>query len=153
MALAGVQHRRDDRTDLRLLLPGNPHLYGRHSAPAVDADQAPVHRSDPNTEGILPGAATTLSGDLGGILVGFVLPYSMVFGGFVSSILSQLVANPILQRNGLLPTWHPGANAIFTTMATSLDVWMSVGIGLSIAVAIIGIAMAGSILRQYLRRA
>src|SRR5438552_5459316 len=86
----------------------------------------------PNTEGILPGAATTLSGDLGGILVGFVLPYSMVFGGFVSSILSQLVANPILQRHGLLPTWHPGASALFTTMATTLDVWMSVGIGLNI---------------------
>jgi hypothetical protein len=106
----------------------------------------------PNTEGILPGSATTISGDLGGILTGFVLPYSMVFGTFVSSVVSQLVVNPILQRHGFLPTWHPGASAIFTKMATDLDVWMSVGIGLNIAVGVIGIVMALSILRQYLRR-
>ncbi len=105
----------------------------------------------PNTEGILPGAVTTLSGDLGGILVGFVLPYSMVLGGFISSVISQLVVNPILQHNGWLPTWHPGASALFTKMATDLDIWMSVGIGLQIAVAIIGITMALSILGRYLR--
>ena len=52
----------------------------------------------PNTEGIMPGAATTLSGDLGGILAGFVLPYSMVLGSFVSAMLSQLMVNPILQQ-------------------------------------------------------
>src|SRR5205814_9957076 len=105
-----------------------------------------------NTEGILPGASTTLSGDLGGILVGFVLPYSMILGGFVSSVLSQLVVNPFLQTHGYLPTWYPGADALRTKMATDLDVWMSVGIGVQISVAIIGIAMAGSILGRYLRR-
>jgi len=105
-----------------------------------------------DTEGILPGAATTLTGDLGAIMVGFVLPYSIVLGSFVSSIVSQLFVNPLLQRNGWLPTWHPGASAIYTKMATDLDIWMSVGIGLNIAVAIIGIAMAASILGQYLRR-
>jgi hypothetical protein len=105
-----------------------------------------------NTEGILPGAATTLTGDLGAILVGFVLPYSMVLGSFISSLLSQLVANPILHHYGVLKTWHPGASAIFTKMATDLDIWMSVGIGLNIAVAVIGISMALSILGHYTRR-
>jgi hypothetical protein len=105
-----------------------------------------------NTEGILPGAATTLSGDLGGILVGFVLPYSMVLGSFISSVLSQLVVNPVLQTHGYLPTWYPGADALRTNMATSLDIWMSVGIGTQIAVGIIGIGMAISILGRYLRR-
>jgi hypothetical protein len=106
----------------------------------------------PNTEGILPGAVTTLSGDLGGILTGFVLPYSMVLGSFVASVLSQFLVNPVLQRTGHLPTWHPGASALFTKMATDLDVWMSVNIGLQIAVAVVGIAMAVSILGQYMRR-
>jgi len=105
----------------------------------------------PNTEGILPGAATTLIGDLGGILTGFVLPYSLVLGGFIAAVSSQLVVNPILQHRGFLPTWHPGASAVFAKMATDLDVWMSVNIGLQIAVAIIGIGMALSILVQYLR--
>jgi hypothetical protein len=105
-----------------------------------------------NTEGILPGAATSLSGNLGDILVGFVLPYSIVLGGFIASVLTQIVANPVLQVNGLLPTWHPGANAIWSRMAAELDVWMSVNIGLQIAIAIIGIGMAISILGTYLRR-
>src|SRR5205085_10084027 len=100
----------------------------------------------PNTEGILPGAATGISGDLTHVLVGFVLPFPIVLGSFISTILSQLVANPILQRHGLLPTWHPGASAIYTKMATDLDVWMSVDIGLKLCVAFIGISMAGSIL-------
>lgn len=105
-----------------------------------------------NTEGILPGAATTLSGDLGGILTGFVLPYSMVLGSFIAAVATQLVANPVLQHMGRLPTWHPGASAIYTKMATDLDLWMSVNIGLQIAVAIIGVGMALSILTQYMRR-
>jgi hypothetical protein len=106
----------------------------------------------PNTEGILPGASTSLSGNLGDILVGFVLPYSIVLGGFIATILTQLVANPVLQHGGFLPTWYPGANAIWTKMATDLDVWMSVNIGLQIAVAVIGIGMALSILGTYMRR-
>src|SRR5207244_12134507 len=54
----------------------------------------------PNTEGILPGAATGLSGDLTNVLVGFVLPFPIVLGGFISSMVSQILVNPVLQRQG-----------------------------------------------------
>jgi hypothetical protein len=104
----------------------------------------------PNTEGILPGAAVSISGDLTHVLTGFVLPLPVVLGAFVSSVCSQIVVNPILQRTGHLPTWRPGANAIYTKFATSLDLWMSVDIGLKIGVAIIGIGMAIAILRRYM---
>jgi hypothetical protein len=104
-----------------------------------------------NTEGILPGAAVSISGDLTHVLVGFVLPYAVVLGTFLSGIITQLILNPILQRSGFLPTWRPGANAIYTQFATNLDLWLSVNIGVNIAIAIIGIGMAVVILRQYLR--
>jgi hypothetical protein len=104
-----------------------------------------------NTEGFLPGAATGISGDLTHVLVGFVLPFPIVVGSFASSMLSQIVVNPILQKHGLLPMWHAGASAIYTKMATDLDVWMSVTIGAQVSVAIIGIAMAGSIVIRYMR--
>ena len=103
-----------------------------------------------NTEGILPAASTGISGDLTNIIVGFVLPFPIVVGAFLSTTLTQLVANPILQHQGLLPTWHPGANAIYTKLATDLDIWMSVDIGLKLSVAIIGMFMALSIVRKHL---
>jgi hypothetical protein len=105
----------------------------------------------PNTEGILPGASVTLTGDLTHVLAGFVLPLPVVLGSFISSTATQIVANPILQHAGYLPTWRPGANAIYTRFATRLDMWMSVDIGLKLGVAIIGIGMAIAILRRYMR--
>jgi hypothetical protein len=103
-----------------------------------------------NTEGILPGAAVSISGDLSHVLVGFVLPFSVVLGTFLSSFITQIIVNPILQGAGYLPTWRPGANAIYTQFATNLDLWMSVNIGVNIAIALIGMGMAVSILRRYM---
>lgn len=104
-----------------------------------------------NTEGILPGAATGLSMDLTNVLVGFVLPLPMIVGAASTSTVSQLVVNPWLYGHGMLPTYRKGANALWTKMATDLDFWMSVDIGLKVSVAIIGIWMAGTILARYLR--
>lgn len=105
----------------------------------------------PNTEGILPGAATGLSMDLTHVLSGFVLPLPMVVGAAVTSLASQLVVNPWLYRNEMLPTYRKGANALWTKMAGDLDFWMSVDIGLKISVALIGVWMAISIMSRYLR--
>jgi hypothetical protein len=106
----------------------------------------------PNTEGILPGAATGISMDLTNVLVGFVLPLPMIIGSAITSTISQIVVNPILYNNGMLPTYRKGANALWTKMATDLDFWMSVDIGLKVAVALIGIWMAAGILTRYFRQ-
>ena len=92
-----------------------------------------------NTENMLPAALTGISGDLTNVLIGFVLPFEIVAGMFGSSVLAQIVTNPILQKNGLLPTWRPGMGTIEAQLSTNLDFWMSVGIGVQIAVAVIGI--------------
>ncbi len=105
----------------------------------------------PNTEGILPGAATGISMDLTHVLSGFVLPLPMIVGAAVTSLVSQLVVNPMLYNANLLPTYRKGANALWTKMASDLDFWMSVDIGLKIAVAILGIWMAAGIMLRYLR--
>jgi hypothetical protein len=105
----------------------------------------------PNTEGILPGAATGISGDLTNLLVGFVLPFPIVLGSFLSSTFTQIIVNPILQRAGRLPTWQPGAGAIDTQFATNLDLWLSVQIGVNIAIAFIGIGLAVKMLAAYMR--
>jgi len=93
----------------------------------------------PNTEHVLPGAPTGLSGNLGLVLIGFVVPFWSVVGTFISSIACQVCLNPVLYYHKFLPTWTPGMTTIPTQMATSIDFWMSVGIGASLAIAVIGL--------------
>jgi len=88
--------------------------------------------------GSLPGAVIGLAFDLGLIMIGFVLPWRVVVGTAIGSVLGQVVLNPILQANGLLPLWQPGRNALFTQFHNGLDFWLSVSIGMALFVVIIG---------------
>ncbi len=90
-----------------------------------------------NSETLLPATPITLSLDLGNILLGMVLPYYAVLGSFLGMIITWC-ANPILHAAGQLPQWRPGMNAVETSFANHVDVYLSVGIGLSLAIALIG---------------
>ncbi len=93
----------------------------------------------PNTERILPTALTGYNPDLGLVLFGFILPYSIVLGGFISSILAQIVTNPILHSFGMFPHWVPGSPTIQTQASLNFDFWMSFGIGTQLSIAAIGL--------------
>ncbi len=90
-------------------------------------------------ENILPGGTIGISLNLALLFVGFVLPWRVVVGMFVTAISVQIILNPALQRLGHLPSWAPGKDAIETHVATQIDVYLSVGIGTSFAIAFIGI--------------
>jgi hypothetical protein len=90
-------------------------------------------------ENWLPGGTIGISLNLALLFIGFVLPWRVVVGMFVTAITVQVILNPILQRMGHLPTWAPGKDAIETHVATQIDVYLSVGIGTSFAIAVIGI--------------
>ena len=92
-----------------------------------------------NTQKILPGALTGLGTDLGQILIGFVLPLPIVVGTFIASFACHIVANPFLQRAGILREWTPGLDLIQTQIVNNFDFWLSFGIGTSIVVALVGI--------------
>ena len=92
-----------------------------------------------NAHGLLPASLVGLSFDLGVFLFAMVLPFPMVCGIFTSTILTSIVANPILYRLGFLPGWQPGMNLLLTKFRTDMDFWMSVGIGTALAVAALGI--------------
>ncbi len=104
----------------------------------------------PNTESVLPTSLTGYNPDLGQLLLGFILPYSIVLGGFVSSVGAQIVANPIMYHygqhhlgadglNGIFPHWVPGSPTIQTKASIDFDFWMSFGIGTQLAIAAIGL--------------
>ncbi|WP_309718910.1 hypothetical protein [Armatimonas sp.] len=92
-----------------------------------------------STETILPAAPVGYSGDLGKILTGFVLPFEMVAATCISSLVFQVGLNPVLYKQGILHQWHPGTESIETRMVNNFDFWLSAGIGIQLAIAVIGI--------------
>jgi len=91
-----------------------------------------------HTEEILPAVATGIQFDLGLLFIGMVLPFWAVMGGLVGLIIT-VVANPILYSHGILHRWHPGMLTVDTIFANNFDFYLSFGIGLGLAIALIGI--------------
>lgn len=90
-------------------------------------------------ENVLPGAVVGISFSLGAALFGMILPFEIVLGSTVASVLSMIVINPILVRSGMMPHYQPGSNAFLVKLTSDLDFWLSIGIGLNLAVAVLGI--------------
>lgn len=96
------------------------------------------------TEHVMPAALAGISIDLGAFITGMVLPFPMVAGSFFASVITGLIANPIMYHYGFFPSWKPGYSLIPTKLAVDFDFWMSVGIGASLCVALIGIYNVGN---------
>ena len=118
-----------------------PVLTGVAFGKAVTLIPIPFLDLMPSTESFLPASPVGISGDLGKVLAGFVLPFEMVAGSFVSSVVCQMVLNPVFHARGILHQWHPGTDSIETKITNDFDVWMSIGIGIQLAIAVIGIAI------------
>ncbi len=90
------------------------------------------------TEDILPAVATGIQLDLGLLFIGMVLPFWAVIGGGIG-LLVTIVANPVLHEYGILHRWHKGMGTVDTVFANNFDFYMSFGIGLGLAIAVVGI--------------
>ncbi|MCC5847197.1 MAG: hypothetical protein JJU29_03810 [Verrucomicrobia bacterium] len=90
-------------------------------------------------EHIIPGALIGITLNLGLLFTGFVLPWRIAVGMFFSTVFFKIIFNTVLQRNGLLPSWAPGKDAIETQVADTLDFYLSFGIGTSFAVFAVGL--------------
>jgi hypothetical protein len=90
------------------------------------------------TQNILPAVATGLSFDLGQLIMGMVLPFYAMVGSFIGMIITCIL-NPVLYHLGHLPTWRPGDETVVTLFADSIDFYFSLGIGISLAIALYGL--------------
>jgi len=90
-----------------------------------------------STEAILPAVPTGFVTTIGSIGSGFVAPYWSVIGSFIAAI-GTMIANPLLYRSGVLTTWKAGMGTIETSFANSIDFYMSFGVGIALAVFLIG---------------
>jgi len=91
-----------------------------------------------HTEEALPAVATGLQLDLGLVFIGMVLPFWAVIGGLIGLIIT-VALNPILWKEGILHRWHQGMGTVDTVFANNFDFYMSFGIGLGLAIGVIGI--------------
>ena len=90
------------------------------------------------TGNFIPATPLGFTAHLGPIFTGLVMPFWAVVGAFAGVVI-HTIANPFLYWNGLLPHWHQGMGTIETYFVNGIDFWMSFGIGLTVAIAIIGI--------------
>ncbi len=102
-----------------------------------------------NVEGVLPASLISISFDLGALVAGMILPFSLVMGLCIGILLSSVLGNPILQHFGMFEHWTPGNGLLVNQLVLSYDFWLSVSIGLAGAVAVIGIA---SMIRAFRKR-
>lgn len=93
------------------------------------------------TESFLPAAPVGIGTDLGLVLVGTVLPFWVVVGGFAAAVVHTL-GTPLLYHAGYLTHWRPGMDTVLTHFSNDVDVWLSVSVGTGIAVAVVGVAQA-----------
>jgi hypothetical protein len=109
---------------------GEANRYSLVPIPFVDWSQY--------TRDLLPAVATGLSFDLGQLVIGMVLPFWAMIGSFAGLIVT-MVLNPVLQHTGVLRSWTPGDSTVETMFKNNVDFYLSFGIGISLAVAVVGI--------------
>ncbi len=100
-------------------------------------------------EGFLPASLLSISFDAGIFIAGMILPFRLVMGTFSAVLITNFVANPILATYGFFPNWKPGSGLLVNQMILNLDLYISVTIGIALAVAAIGMGyLVKSTIRQ-----
>lgn len=100
-----------------------------------------------NTQDLLPAVATGISWDMGNLLIGFVLPFYAMVGTFIGLVVT-FILNPLLYKFEILQSWIPGDDTIQTVFKNNVDFYLSFQIGLSVAVAAVGILQVVKALRK-----
>ncbi|MBQ41130.1 MAG: peptide transporter [Gemmatimonadetes bacterium] len=118
-----------------------PMLSGVFLTQTVQILEIPFIDFTAEIKSLLPAATLGIGTDLNHLLVGFVLPFWVVVGTFAGSLLSNFIANPVLYDYGILHTWEPGMDSIYTSISNSFDFWLSFSIGTSLVVFGVGIVV------------
>ena len=101
----------------------------------------------PYTERVLPAMPFLISFDLGMVVTGLVLPFWAMMGAGIGLIFT-IIVNPLLYEAGALDGWERGVGGIQTIQSNVMDFYFSFGLGLSLAVALIGMLHLVSSLRR-----
>jgi len=114
----------------------------------------------PPMQDILPATAVNIVPNLARVLMGMVLPFWAVVGGFVGLVVT-FILNPILYNGGIigpgswfaeltgwsygggvLHSWKPGMQTVDTLFHNNIDFYLSFGLGITFFIAFLGIFQA-----------
>lgn len=101
-----------------------------------------------STREFLPAMPVNLVFDLSLILIGMMIPFWAVVGGFIG-LLITLVLNPMLYRAGMLTLWQPGMGVVDTLFSNHVDFYLSFGIGLTFSIFVVSL---GTVFRPAVKR-
>ncbi|MBU4199732.1 MAG: peptide transporter [Kiritimatiellae bacterium] len=87
---------------------------------------------------VLPAVPFNITFDLTLVLVGMVIPFWVVIGGTLGTLICSAM-NPFLYKYGILTNWRPGMDVIDTMFVNQVDFYLSFGIGLTIAITVISL--------------
>lgn len=108
----------------------------------------------PYTGTILPATPVAVSMDLAAVIVGFVLPFWLIVGAFISAVTMTFIGTPLLYKHGILYNWNEGMSYVPTQISNSFDFWISFTIGTALVIFCVGVgATARSLLRRRRERA
>jgi len=89
------------------------------------------------TGNFIPATPIGFTAHLGPIFWGLVAPFWAIVGGFLG-VTAHTIVTPLLYKAGYLTHWRQGMGVIETFFVNSVDFWMSFGIGVTLAIAVIG---------------
>ncbi len=95
---------------------------------------------------VMPASMLGINTDLGAFLWGFVVPFPIVCGQFISSIVTSVLLPPILVDIGVFKSWRPGLGVIQTSVLNQLDLWTSVTLGVGLPIMFLGVYQSTKVL-------
>jgi len=102
---------------------------------------------------LLPGAILGYNIELGGILMGMVVPFWIVVGMAAASLIAHVGINPILIMTGVAADWKKGMGVGATSATLGMNFWVSASMGIGFAMAVISIGAMFKKLAQKVERA
>jgi len=124
-----------------------PNITGAFFSQSLALIPLPFKDLTPYTDRILPAMPMMISFDLSFVVLGMVLPFWAMVGSAIGLLLA-IIGNPILYHTGVLKSWQPGIGGIVTIQSNTMDFYLSFGLGLSLAVAVIGFVHVFRSVRQ-----
>jgi len=101
----------------------------------------------------LPAAIFGISLNLGGLLLGMVLPFPIVVGMTAASLVAHVGVNPLLVATGVAKDWQLGMSVGATTQTLQKNFWLSASMGIGFGVAAISLLTMVKRLTQRVDRA
>lgn len=118
---------------------GVPAVTGALLAKPVQLIPIPWVDLTPQLTKFLPATPINITFDFGSFLMGTVIPFWAVMGGLFGVVFT-MVFNPFLYRAGVLSNWTPQMGFIDTTFTNQVDFYLSFGVGLTAAIAVISLS-------------